>query len=89
MPDLGVLAHGQRCAIEVELHAKAPDRLRGIMRGYRWKIDYGELAAVGYVTTKPAVARLVRREGDVALLGNQLELITLGQIIKGTRSREP
>lgn len=50
-----------RRAIEVELHSKAPDRLRAILRAYRRQIGRGELATIGYITTKPLVARSVQR----------------------------
>jgi DNA-binding transcriptional ArsR family regulator len=63
LPDLGIVGEGVRFAIEVELHSKAHDRLLGILRGYRYLIDRGALVGVGYVTTRPAVARLVRRRG--------------------------
>lgn len=87
MPDLGVIGKGYRFAIEVELHSKAPDRLRGILHGYRWKIEQGTLGGVAYVTTRPAVARLVRREGDRAMLRDHLHLIELHEMIEMARSR--
>lgn len=43
MPDLGIVHAGRRLALEVELHSKAPDRLRGILTGYQRQIDRGAL----------------------------------------------
>lgn len=85
LPDLGVVKGDARMAIEVELHSKANDRLQSILRGYRWKIDTGSLTYVGYVTTKPAVARHVRRHGDAAFLGDRLQTITLDGVMTGVR----
>ncbi|MEJ7892190.1 MAG: hypothetical protein WKF94_06085 [Solirubrobacteraceae bacterium] len=87
MPDLGVVGEGARFAMEVELHSKAQDRLRSILNGYRWKIDRGLLTGVGYVTARPAVARLVRRQGELARLGQDLEMTTLNDIIEMARKR--
>jgi len=39
LPDLGLMFDGHRVAVEVELHAKAPGRVRAILRGYRRLID--------------------------------------------------
>jgi DNA-binding transcriptional ArsR family regulator len=84
-PDLGLVIGGQRVAIEVELHRKAPQRLQAILRGYRGLIDHAGLSGVSYVVDRPDVATLVRREADAALLGSGLQIGQLEQLITGTR----
>ena len=85
LPDLGVIKGDTPMAIDVEFHSKANDRLQAILRGYRWKIDSGSLAYVGYVTTRPAVARHVRHHGDDAFLTDRLQIATLDTVIAGIR----
>lgn len=88
LPDLGlVTAAGSRIAIEVELHSKAHARLRAILRGYRGQIDRGTFSKIAYVTTKPTVAKLVRRHADDALLGDRRQLIALDKMIELARRR--
>jgi hypothetical protein len=88
MPDLGVIASGgQRIAIEVELHSKSHDRLRAILRGYRHQLDRGALAQVGYVTSKPSVAALVRRQASAIYLRDELRFSTLDHVIELARAR--
>ena len=88
MPDLGVIgSDGRRIAIEVELHSKSHDRLRAILRGYRYQLDLGALARVGYVTSKPSVAELVRRQASAIYLRDELLFSTLEQVIERTRAR--
>ena len=59
--------------------------MRAILRSYRNRIDLGAINGVSYVTTKPAVDRLVRRHGDEALLGKSLSIGSLDAGITRTR----
>lgn len=86
MPDLGVVTTtGGRIAIEVELHSKSNERLHAILRGYRTHIDRGMLNRVAYITSRPAVARAVRRQADQVLLGQRIDFATLDGVIDATR----
>lgn len=85
LPDLGLMIRGQRVAVEVELHRKAPKRLQAILRGYRGLIDLAGLGGVSYVVDRADVGALVRREADEALLGSKLQVGGLDELI--TRSR--
>lgn len=67
-PDLGLFRGGGSIAIEVELHSKSNARLRTILDGYESKISAGSLEFVGYVWTRPAVARAVHRQAQAAHL---------------------
>lgn len=82
LPDLGFVVNGQRVAIEVELHAKAPKRLVAILRSYRRLVDEHGLAAVTYVTDREDVAALIRREAKKTMLGNAWRL---GRSIRSCR----
>jgi DNA-binding transcriptional ArsR family regulator len=86
-PDLGLVIEERRTAVEVELHRKAPQRVRAILRGYRGLIDRGQLHAVSYVTDRPDVTRLIRREADAAGLNGVLRVGSLGTIVTRTRER--
>lgn len=85
MPDLGFVVKGQRIAVEVELHVKAPRRVRAILRGYRALIDAGSLTAVTYVTDRPDVAALIEREARATLLGAALEVGPMDTVIEQAR----
>lgn len=85
LPDLGLLYDSQRIAVEVELHAKAPQRVRVILRGYRDLIDRGALSAVTYVTDRDDVAALISREASAAVLGDSLRVGPLATLIAKTR----
>ncbi len=85
LPDLGLIYDGQRVAVEVELQPKAPRRVQAILRGYRGLIDRGALTAVTYVTDRPDVAALVRREAQAAMLGSALRVGPLATVIATTR----
>lgn len=87
LPDLGLIRDGKRLALEVELHSKGNDRVRSILHGYRWKIDDGSLYKVGYITTKPAVARLVARQAVAVHLRGDLALMPLDGIVEKVRKR--
>lgn len=85
LPDLGLVYSGHRVAVEVELHAKAPIRLRAILRGYRALIDVGSVSAVTYVTDRPDVRALVERQAQAAGLGGVLQVGSLAQVVARTR----
>lgn len=89
LPDLGFVVDGQRVAIEVELHAKAPKRLVAILRSYRRLVDEHGLAAVTYITDREDVAALIRREAKKTMLGNALAVGSLDQIVSMTRRHSP
>ncbi len=59
--------------------------MRAILRSYRDRIDHGTINGVSYVTTKPAVDRLVRRHAEQALLGKSRSIGTLDAVITRTR----
>lgn len=59
-PDAVLLDGDQSVALEIELTAKAPDRLRAILAGYR---DSG-YTTVRYLTGSPSVAARVTRLAD-------------------------
>lgn len=84
-PDLGLVYDGNRIAVEVELHAKAPARVAAILRGYRGLIDRGALTAVSYVVDRDDVAALIGRQADLALLGRWLHVGPLEAIVAKTR----
>jgi len=84
-PDLGLVYDGNRIAVEVELHAKAPARLQAILRGYRGLIDRAGLTGVSYVVDRRDVAALVRRQADAALLGRELHVGSLETVIGPAR----
>lgn len=84
-PDLGLVIGDQRVAIEVELHRKAPKRLQAILRGYRGLVDHAGLDGISYVVDQAAVAALVRREADAALLGRTVQIGPLDELVDGTR----
>ncbi len=84
-PDLGLVYDGKRVALEVELHAKAPARLQAILRGYRGLIDRGALTSVAYVVDRRDVSALVRRQADLALLGDSLRVGPLEGIVATAR----
>ena len=87
-PDLGLVhTDGRRTAIEIELHPKSNDRLQAILAGYRELIRAGQLTDVSYVTDRRDVSELVRRQADAALVGEQVHIGPLEQIITATRTR--
>lgn len=86
-PDLGILNGSARMAVEVELHRKAPARVRTILRGYTRLIDRGQLTAVMYVIGRPEVEALVKREAAAVGLGTRLHIGPLEAAIAATRSR--
>lgn len=86
-PDLGILRDGKRIAVEVELHVKAPARLRDILRGYRRLIGSGELDAVSYVVDSRRVAALLERQVNEARLAEAVSIGSLDAIVRGTRER--
>lgn len=89
LPDLGVItSEDTRIAIEVELHSKSNSRLRSILRGYSIQVARGRLSHVGYVYTRPAVARAVRRQAEaVHFRGNGIRFARLDQLIEEVRER--
>lgn len=87
LPDLGLLYGGGRQAIEVELHAKAPQRVAAILRAYRSLIDRHALTAVSYVVDRPEVAALIEREGRRAWLSSSLAIGSLVKVGENTRKR--
>lgn len=85
--DLGVLVGGVRVAVEVELTAKAPARLRAILSAYEDRIYAGQLARVAYVYDDELVARAVRRAAvRVGLRDDVFGLVPLDRVIAETRS---
>jgi hypothetical protein len=81
-PDLGLVhADGRRTAIEVELQPKSNGRLQAILGGYRELIRDGQLADVSYVTD------LVRRQAAAVLVGDDVHIGPLEQIIAAARER--
>lgn len=86
-PDLGIVREGKRTAVEVELHAKAPARLRGILRGYHRLIRAGQLDAVTYVVSGDRVAATVRRHATEAQLAGALSVGPLDAIVRVTQER--
>jgi hypothetical protein len=86
-PDLGLIIDGRRTAVEVELHRKAPQRVRAILRGYRGLLDAGEISAVSYVTDRRDVTQLIRREAEAAALTGSLQVGSLETIVTRTRER--
>lgn len=80
-PDLGLFIDEQSVAIEVELHAKSPDRLRAILRAYRAKLEYDGLHAVTYVTDKRHVAQMLRRHIKRELLFMD-ERVSVGSLLR-------
>lgn len=85
-PDLGTDRGGQRVAIEVELTAKAPARLRSILYGYGAQIAQRRLASVIYITTHPGVRRGIERAAEAAgLAGGDLRIQSLDEVQTKTR----
>lgn len=73
-PDLAVLTDEGTIAIEVELTPKAPQRLQGLIRGWRFAIGTHQLIEVHYLCapgqTRRAIERAVhsvRAEGCIAI----------------------
>ena len=66
-------------------NAKAPRRLKAILRGYRRLIESHGLGAVSYVTDRPDVAALVRREARLSMLGSAIEVGPLEHVVAMTR----
>lgn len=90
-PDLGV-GEATRIAIEVELSAKAADRLRAIFWAYEHQIALRHLAGVIYVVDHPAVRRSVQRAArTVGLSKGQFRILELEDVYETTRrlAREP
>lgn len=85
LPDLGVFIGDGRNAVELELHAKAPQRLSAILRGYRRRLDAGELQAVSYIVDRVDVEALVSREARKARLGDALRIGRLDDIVGHVR----
>jgi hypothetical protein len=85
-PDL-VSLHGQRViAIEVELSAKAPRRLRAIRTGYDDAIRNGAFDAVTYVTTRDGVAAgLGRARRHTNLCDADFNLLRLDDVCERVR----
>lgn len=86
-PDLGIVRDGKRTAVEVELHAKSPARLRAILGGYRRLISAGDLEAVSYVVANERVAATVRRQAAQADVSTALSIGPLEAIVRGTQER--
>ena len=85
-PDLGTDRGGQRVAIEVELTAKAPARLRSILYGYEAQIAQRRLAGVIYITTHPGVRRGIERAAAAAgLAGGEIRIQSLDEVQTKTR----
>ena len=85
-PDVGALVDGRRIAIEVELSAKAPRRLRAIVAGYEAAIADGQLAGVVYVCDRADVLAGVRRAAAHAGLSSQrLRTRTLADVQREVR----
>jgi hypothetical protein len=85
-PDLGVDNRGHRVAIEVELTAKTPTRLKAILGGYEVQVAAGRLAGVVYVTDHPGVRRGIERAAASAGLAvPQLRLWSLEDLKAETR----
>jgi len=61
-PDIGVLMHGARVAVEVELSHKSPRRLQAILAGYEHAIASGTLGGgLIYVSDRSDVLAAVQR----------------------------
>jgi hypothetical protein len=78
---------GLRWLGPAELRPKSNDRLQAILGGYRELIRAGQLTDVSYVTDRHDVSELVRRQADAALVGEQVHIGPLEQIIIATRTR--
>lgn len=90
-PDLGV-GEATRIAIEIELTAKAADRLRAIFWAYEHQIALRHLAGVIYVVDHPAVRRSVLRAArTVGLSKEQFRILELEDVYETTRrlARDP
>ena len=84
--DLGLTSGGSRVAVEVELTAKAPARLRAILAGYSHQIQTGALDRVVYVCDNPLVARGVARAAARTRLGpDALRQVELSEVIADVR----
>jgi hypothetical protein len=84
-PDLGLVIRGQRVAVEVELHAKAPARLKAILRGYRELIERGAIGGVSYVVDRHDVGALVEREAQSVRLAKALAVGSLETVMASAR----
>lgn len=85
-PDHGLRMGAGPIAVEVELTAKSPGRLRAILSGYENAIFDGRFAAVIYVCDDPAVARGVGRAArQVGIDRRHLRLWTLDDLKRQTR----
>lgn len=89
-PDLGLFVGERAVAVEVELHAKASDRLTAILRAYHAKLEYGGLDAVSYVTDKQHVARMLHRHinKEFLFLKERAGVDSLQRIIELVRNDE-
>lgn len=85
-PDLGVGEEPNRIAIEIELTAKAADRLRSIFYAYEHQVALRKLAGVIYVVDHPAVRRSVERAARRAgLRDDRFRIVELGAVCETTR----
>lgn len=85
--DLGLTSGGSRVAVEVELTAKAPARLRAILAGYSHQIHSGALDRVVYVCDDPLVAGGVARAAARTRLGpEELRHVELREVITDVRT---
>jgi hypothetical protein len=60
-PDLIASSEKGLIAVEVELTPKAPHRLEGLLRGWRWSIGAGDFTEVRYLCEPGQTRRLVER----------------------------
>ena len=85
-PDLGLLLGDTRAAVEVELTAKSPSRLRAILHGYVAQSHAGRLAAVFYVCDDRSVARGVARAArHVGMSKRNFRLLLLEDVQRHVR----
>lgn len=85
-PDHGLRMGTGRVAVEVELTAKSPGRLRAILSGYENAIFDGRFVALIYVCNDPAVARGVKRAArEVGIDRRRFRLWTLNGLQRQTR----
>lgn len=86
-PDLGIVRDGKRTAVEVELHRKAPARLRSILAAYGELVSDGGIHAVAYIVSGDQVDRSVRRQASAVRLTKALSVSPIGAIVEGTQER--
>lgn len=86
-PDLGIVRDGKRTAVEVELHAKSPARMRSILRGYQRLMGSGDLDAVTYVVSGDRVGKAVRAQAARLGLSGSLSIGPLDGIVRIARER--